>query len=90
MPTAFTVTVGDNADVKLFQKIVRIALQFGLEGVDYSDFALHPNRIFIGGYGYERRPFLRITKDIKKRLLEPELTWPELKNILRRNEKNAN
>jgi hypothetical protein len=82
-PDVFIISVGDGADPALLRKIIRVTINFGLNGVGRALQNLSTTRIYVGSYAYRVRPYVRATPDIVEQLLSPGLDRNHLGQILR-------
>jgi hypothetical protein len=82
IPSPFLVSAGNEVNVAIFQTVVRIAMRFGLEGVQYVPMPHNKNNIYVGSYGYRARPYVLMTPELAERLLSPDLKWNQLRGLL--------
>lgn len=83
VPSPFIISIADRADIKTFQKVMRLAISRGLEGVAYAADPEWPNRIYIGAYSYKTNPYVPINAETTLQLLSDDLNWDTLFRILR-------
>ena len=83
VPQIFIVSLGNQADIAILQRVIEVAKNFGLDGIGRALQDYSANRIYIGGYGYRHRPYVRLTPHIVEQLLSPSLDWNGLRRIMR-------
>ena len=79
-PNPFIVSIC-TGEIAAIQKIVRIASDFGLEGVE-GDNSEGEEGVFIGSYSYQREGYVAISDKVLSAVASPSLNWPKLKKIL--------
>jgi hypothetical protein len=79
-PEKFVISIGPHFSIEIFQKILRISIKNGLEGLQLVTDVFQTKKLYIGAYNYE--PYSVITEQLNKLLLSNTLTWTDLRKLI--------
>jgi hypothetical protein len=79
-PDKFVMAIGPEFPIYAFQRIFRVCIENGLDGLTIISGQPNFYSIYIGSFAYE--PYTAITEKLKRDLLSPGLTWSQLKQLV--------
>ena len=81
-PAQFIISVGPDVSVETMQKVFKVCMNKGLNGINIMGGKFGRKTIYIGGYGYRLAEYTKISEDLKKSILATTLSKDEFTKIV--------
>lgn len=84
VPEPFLMTTTEGVPAEVFRKCLAVALDHGLQAVQYGDDEPWSHKLYIGSYGYADDPVAWLNDDLVTELMNQSLSADEIAEVIRR------